>query len=152
MPRSRCEIWIHAVWAVKNREPLLHDKFRRKLFAHIYKRFRESPVIVTAVGGVSDHVHCLFSISPTYCISKAMKSKAMKDIKGESSRLINSCLWVEGTFFWQEGYGAFSVSPSQLSRVRNYIFRQEQYHATKSFDEEIKLFDSLQQRGNSFPR
>lgn len=147
MPRSRCEIWIHAVWTVKNREPLLYDKFRRKLFAHVYKRFRESPVIVSAVGGVSDHVHCLFSISATHTIAVALK-----DIKGESSRLINSSLWIDGAFSWQQGYGAFSVSPSQLQSVRNYIFRQEEHHATKSFDEEIRFIDSLQQRGNSFPR
>jgi putative transposase len=143
MPRSRCEIWIHAIWTVKNREPLLHDGFRKKLFAHIYNRFREYPVIVDAVGGVKDHVHCLFSISSTYSVAKAMK-----DMKGESSRLINSSLWVEGTFSWQEGYGAFSVSPSQLDKVRNYIYRQEQHHAKKSFEEEIKFFDSPQQRGN----
>lgn len=138
MPRSRCEVWIHAVWTVKNREPLLDDKFRRKLFAHIYKRFREPPLIVDAVGGVSDHVHCLFSISPVHTIAQALK-----DIKGESSRLINSSLWIEGSFSWQEGYGAFSVSPSQLSKVRNYIFRQEEHHINKNFDEEIALFNSL---------
>lgn len=147
MPRSRCEIWIHAVWTVKNREPLLHEIFRRKLFAHIYKRFNELPVKMGAVGGIADHVHCLFAVSSSHTISKAMK-----DIKGESSRLINSSDWTEGTFQWQEGYGAFSVSPSQLPKVRNYIFRQEQHHATKSFEEEMKLFEGLSQRGNSFPR
>lgn len=143
MPRSKCDIWIHAVWAVKNREPLLSDSFRKKLFAHIYNRFRERPFIVNAVGGVADHAHCLFSISATYTVAKAMK-----DIKGESSRLVNSSLWIEGVFSWQEGYGAFSVSPSQLDKVRNYIFRQEQHHSHKSFEEELRLFETLQQRGN----
>ena len=143
MPRSRCDIWVHAVWAVKNREPLLSDSFRKKLFIHIYNRFREPPFIVDTVGGVKDHVHCLFSISATCTVAKAMK-----DIKGESSRLINSSLWIEGTFSWKEGYGAFSVSPSQLGKVRNYIYRQEQHHSTISFEEEVKLIEDLQQRGN----
>ncbi len=128
---------------LKAGKPLLYDSFRKKLFAHIYSRFRETPFIVDAVGGVKNHVHCLVFLSATYTVAKAMK-----DIKGESSGLINSSLWVEDTFFWQEGYGAFSVSPSQLAKVRNYIYHQEQHHFSQSFDEELRLFENSQQRGN----
>jgi len=82
---------------------------------------------------VSDHLHILFGMRPTQSLSDLMQN-----IKGDSSRWINANKFVTGKFSWQEGYGAFSYSKSQLSVVANYIESQKQHHKKKTFLEEYK--------------
>lgn len=80
-----------------------------------------------------DHIHILIGMRPTQSLSELMQ-----DIKGDSSRWINENKFVEGKFSWQEGYGAFSYSKSQISAVANYIESQELHHKKKTFIEEYK--------------
>jgi REP element-mobilizing transposase RayT len=80
-----------------------------------------------------DHIHILIGMRPTQSLSELMQ-----DIKGDSSRWINENKFVAGKFSWQEGYGAFSYSKSQISAVANYIESQELHHKKKTFIEEYK--------------
>lgn len=135
MAHSYSQIYIHAVWAVKNRESLLIKQIRFALFKHIFKRIKQEGIIV-AFGGVEDHVHCLF-ILPT---SKTV-ADIIKIIKGESSSWLNGSALIDGVFKWQTGYSAFSVSPQRVEKIKQYIFNQEQHHQTVSYDEEVKFFE-----------
>jgi REP element-mobilizing transposase RayT len=83
------------------------------------------------VGGVSDHVHLLFGMSRTLSISKVVE-----EVKKESSKWAKQ--HVDPNFYWQGGYGAFSVSPSNLEAVRTYILNQEKHHESQSFQDEFR--------------
>lgn len=134
MPRSFVNIWIHAICATKNRQKLLAKNVRMELFRHIHSRLKEIELYLDVINGVEDHIHCLFRLSPTQNISLVIKN-----LKGESSRWINENKLTEGIFEWQEGYGAFSVSPSAVSKVRNYILDQETYHGNTDYKTEINI-------------
>jgi putative transposase len=138
--RSFINIWIHFVWAVKKREPLLDKSFRNNLCKHILENGRNNNIYVDMINGVENHLHCLVSLKSTQNVSEIAQK-----LKGESSKWINDNTLVEGIFEWQEGYGAFSVSPDpkHLKRVRNYIRNQEKHHEQKSFDEEMKEFELM---------
>jgi REP element-mobilizing transposase RayT len=87
------------------------------------------------IGGMSDHIHALVSMSP-----KQSPSDLMADVKRSSSLWINEHHFVMGKFSWQEGYGAFSYGKSQIPDVCNYIATQEQHHKKRSFQEEYLEF------------
>ena len=86
-----------------------------------------------AINGMPDHVHLLIGLNPDIALSDLVR-----DVKAASSRLINDDRWVRGHFNWQRGYGAFSYSKSQVSRVAKYIEEQEQHHAKRSFRDEYE--------------
>jgi REP element-mobilizing transposase RayT len=86
---------------------------------------------VLAINGMPDHVHIFFGMRPTQSLSELMQ-----DVKGDSSKWINSRGFVKGKFSWQEGYGAFSYGMSQLNNVIQYIENQEAHHKKKTFNEE----------------
>jgi REP element-mobilizing transposase RayT len=136
MTRSYVNVWIHAVWAVKNREPLLKKSLRVSLFKHVHETVRKKEIYVDCINGIEDHTHVLFSLKSTQTIANVLK-----EIKGESSKWLNDNGFIEGPFEWQEGYGAYSVSPSALQRVRSYISNQEKHHRTRGFEEEMKEFE-----------
>jgi len=138
MTRSYLTVWIHAVWSVKHREPLLRKSIRLALFKHVHENVRRKDIYLDCINGVEDHVHCLFSLKSTQTIANVLR-----DIKGEASKWLNDNQVIEGTFEWQEGYGAFSVSPTGLKRVRSYIFNQEKRHQTMTFAEELKQFEGM---------
>jgi len=93
-----------------------------------------------AIGGVADHIHLLIGIRPSISISDLIR-----DIKANSSRFINEKEFVRGKFYWQEGFGAFSYSRSQLDAVAKYVLNQERHHAKRSFrDEYIGLLDRFE--------
>jgi REP element-mobilizing transposase RayT len=88
-----------------------------------------------AINGVQDHVHILIGLKPSMSLSDLIQ-----DIKANSSRFINENKWLKGKFNWQEGYGAFSYSHSQLNDVIKYIENQENHHSKKSFKVEYLEF------------
>ena len=88
-----------------------------------------------AINGMPDHIHVLFGMRPSQSLSDLLQ-----DIKGNSSQWINNRKFVRGKFSWQEGYGAFSYSKSQIPQVIRYIERQEEHHKKKTFIEEYKEF------------
>jgi REP element-mobilizing transposase RayT len=129
------QIYIQLVFAVKGRENLLQKPWRDEVFKYmsgIIKGKNQKPIIVN---GVSDHVHVFVGIRPSMSISDLVR-----DIKNNSSNFINEHKFIKGKFSWQEGYGAFSYSHSQIKNVYQYIANQEEHHRKKTFKEEYLDF------------
>ncbi len=138
MPNTFSQIYIHVVFAIKGRENLINSKFKDELYKYICGIVKGNNEKVYAINGMPDHVHVLLSIKPD-----TMLSDLMRDIKASSSKWINSNKLVIGKFQWQEGFGAFSCSQSQIDKVIAYIDNQDMHHKKTSFKEEyIKLLKS----------
>ena len=132
---SFVKIWVHLVFATKNREPCLANEFRYDLYKHIIQNCKEKEIFLQAINGYTDHVHCLISLGKDQSISKISQL-----IKGESSFWINKHSMTPEKFNWQDDYFAVSVSESQVEAVVNYIKNQEKHHLKKSFNDEIEEF------------
>lgn len=131
MPNTYSQLYIHVVFAVKRRENLIASDWKTNLFKFMNGIVVNKRDKVMCLNGVSDHVHILLSISPATRISDIVR-----DIKANSSRWINENKLVRGKFEWQNGFGAFSVSPGRVDRTIDYIKNQENHHKRKSFREE----------------
>jgi len=132
------QIYIHVVFSVQGRKPLLKKNFKEEVFKYIsgiIKNKGQKPLIVN---GTHDHNHILVGVKPSISASELIR-----DVKNNSSNFINKSNWLNCKFKWQEGYGAFSCSHSQLSNVYNYILNQEMHHHKKSFKEEYNEFMDL---------
>jgi REP element-mobilizing transposase RayT len=140
MANTYSQIFIQAVFAVRGRECLIDDRWKEELFRYITGIVTNLGQKLIAIGGVADHIHLLLSIN-----SNVNLSDLIRDIKANSSRFINEKKFVRGKFYWQEGFGAFSYSRSQLDDVAKYVLNQEQHHRDKSFKGEyislLKKFD-----------
>ena len=128
MAGSYSQIYLQYVFAVKGRQNLLQKPWREEVFKYIsgiIKGKNQKPIIVN---GVSDHVHVFVGLKPAMPIPDLIR-----DIKNNSSNFINEKKWVNGKFSWQEGYGVFSYSHSQIDKVYRYIANQEAHHEKKTF-------------------
>jgi putative transposase len=125
---SFVKIWVHVVFATKNRETWLHDAIRYEVFKHIIENCEKKEIFLQVINGYTDHVHCLISLGKDQTISKIVQL-----IKGESSFWINNNI-VSEKVSWQDDYYAVSVSESQVKKVINYIKNQEVHHSKKSFN------------------
>lgn len=132
---SYVKIWIHAVWTVKNRHPIIDQKNRNISFNHIHKNALEKDILIEQVGGFSNHVHCLFRLKNNQTVEKVMQL-----IKGESSFWFNKNNLSHLKLNWQKEYFAVSISESQVEIIKNYILNQEEHHKMKSWDEEYHEF------------
>ncbi|MFB6343844.1 IS200/IS605 family transposase [Saccharicrinis sp. FJH62] len=135
MPGTYSKIYVQYVFAVSGRQNLLHKKWRAELFkyiAGIIKGKNQKPIIVN---GYLDHVHAFVGLQPSMPISDLVR-----DIKNNSSNFINNRRYVPGRFRWQEGYGVFSYSHSQIENVYHYIENQEEHHKIRTFREEYIEF------------
>ena len=131
MAGSYSQIYLQYVFAVKGRRNLLQKPWREEVFKYIsgiIKGKNQKPIIVN---GVSDHVHVFVGLKPSMNIPDLIR-----DIKNNSSNFINENKWVKGKFCWQEGYGVFSYSHSQIDKVYRYIANQEAHHEKKTFKDE----------------
>lgn len=135
---SYIRMWVHLVFATKNRELLLPKEIRYKVQEHIIENCKEKSNYLQAINGHTDHLHCLISLGKEQSIAKVMQL-----IKGESSFWINKTQLTNEQFMWQDDYFAVSVSESNLQTVISYIKNQEIHHAKKSFDDEVKEFEKL---------
>jgi REP element-mobilizing transposase RayT len=119
------------VFSTKNREPFLTVALRPRVFEYLSGSLKAIECPSIAVGGLADHVHLLFGLARTLPISKVAE-----EVKKESSK------WAKGVvspqFSWQNGYGAFSVSPSNGPQVQAYIAKQEEHHHTRTFQDEFR--------------
>nr|WP_295934952.1 IS200/IS605 family transposase [uncultured Dyadobacter sp.] len=132
---SWTRLWIHVVFSTKYRAPVLRDEIRMKVFMHIKEYAESKGIQVDVVNGHLDHAHCLICLGREQTIADVMKI-----VKGESSYWINKNKLTKMRFVWQDDYWAVSVSERHVSRVRNYILRQEEHHKGKTFDTEINRF------------
>lgn len=137
MPNTYTQIYIHVVFAVQERACLIKPEWKEELFKYIAGILKNNGIKLIAIGGVDDHIHILLALSP-----KIALSDLVRDIKANSSKYINEKRFVCGKFYWQEGFGAFSYSRSQIDAVAKYVLNQEQHHANKSFKSEyVELLD-----------
>ena len=130
---SFLRIWVHLVFSTKNREPNLSCEVRLLVIKHIIENCKKKNIFLQAIGGYSEHLHCLISLGCQQSVAEVARL-----IKGESSNWINKKQFVLGRFAWQDDYFAVSVSESLRAKVENYIKKQEEHHRTKPFNDEIK--------------
>jgi REP element-mobilizing transposase RayT len=135
MANTYTQIHIHGIFAVKYRDSVISKNWAEDLYKYITGIVQNNGHKLLSIGGIADHVHLLFGMRPNQSLSDLMQ-----DIKGNSSKWINENKFVRGHFSWQEGYGAFSYSKSQIPSVIKYIQNQEQHHTKKIFLEEYKDF------------
>ena len=129
MSHSYSQNLVHCVYSTENRRNLIPPELQPKLWAFMSSIAKRKGIHVITAGGTANHIHILIALPPTLTLAKALQT-----IKAYSSRWMSE----RGvTFKWQEGYGAFSVSPSQTQTVVNYIRNQEKHHAKRSFEEEF---------------
>lgn len=131
MANTYTQIYIQIVFTVQGRQCLIPNQHKEELFKYITGIVNRREQKLIAINGTSDHVHLFVGISPTIAISDLVR-----DVKAGSSGFINEKRWVHGKFNWQEGFGAFSYSHSQIDNVVKYIMNQEEHHKKKSFKEE----------------
>lgn len=133
MSHSKTKLWIHAVFSTKNRQPFIRKTARFSIHHLVRQQFIDQGCHVDSLNGIADHVHVLFLLNPQLAVSEVVKH-----VKGGSSYEINRQNLIPEKFSWQTGYGAFSVSESQVERVRQYIANQEQHHHQMTFAEEYR--------------
>ncbi len=134
MPQSLAKIYLHLVFSTKKRAPFLKDEqLRRETHAYLAGICRRLGTPSLIVGGVEDHVHLLCYMSRTFSVAeliRVMKKESSKWIKTKGEGLAG--------FHWQEGYGAFSISPSHVDGLRAYIEQQEEHHRQETFQDEYR--------------
>jgi len=126
---------FHCVFSTKERRPFLTPELRTRLWPFLGGIARLNKMKAIEVGGVADHVHILLSLPATMPVSKAMQL-----VKGGSSKWIHENFPDQRLFAWQEKYGAFSVSVSQMDKIIQYIQGQEEHHRKLTFQEEFLMF------------
>ena len=135
MPHSYVSQLMHCVFSTKERRPFITPELQTRLYAYIGGIAKKHKMILIAAGGIEDHIHLLLSLPKTLDISKAMQL-----IKGGSSKWIHDTFAEHRMFEWQEGYGAFSISISEVERTVRYINRQAEHHKKKDFKTEFISF------------
>lgn len=125
------QIYIQLVFVVKGRENLLKKTFREEVFKYMSGIVKAKGQKSIIINGVEDHVHLFIGLKPSIRLSDLVR-----DIKNNTTNFINEKRFVVGKFAWQEGYGAFSYSQSQIDNVYKYILNQETHHEKKNFKEE----------------
>lgn len=135
MSHSVNNIWIHAIWATKERRRLISLSIEQAIHSFISDQFRELGCPVRIINGMPDHIHALFLLHPQKSISDVIKQ-----IKGSSSHFINQKDLIPEKFAWQTGYAAYSVSESITERVYFYIRNQKNHHNKVSFQKEYEEF------------
>lgn len=134
MPQSLAQIYLHVVFSTKQRRPFLQNATLREE-VHKYLggvcRNLEAPSLI--VGGGSDHVHLLCRFARTITVADFVR-----ELKRDSSKWLKTKDRELTDFHWQDGYGAFSISPSHVEALRGYIANQEAHHKKESFQDEFR--------------
>ena len=135
MGQTFTSLLTHVIFSTKGRLPLLDQDIRPRLFAYMGGIIRELGGVDLIVNGPADHVHQLVSLPPTVGLSAVMRVQ-----KANSSKWVHEQWPRQQAFAWQSGYGAFSVSRSNVETVREYIAKQEEHHKRVTFQEEFLAF------------
>ncbi len=135
MPNTYTQIYIQIVFAVKGRQNLIAKQNREELQKYITGIAQNREQKMLSIFVMPDHTHLLVGLKPNIAISDLVR-----DIKAGSSKFINDSNWINGKFNWQEGFGAFSYSKSQIDSVIKYIKNQEEHHKKQTFKEEYIAF------------
>ena len=135
MSQSISNVYIHIVFSTKNRHNLITDEIKNELFDYLGGTCKHLECNPIKVGGYKNHVHILCVLS-----KKITLVTLLEEVKKSSSKWIKTKGAEFSKFYWQDGYSVFSVNPSQISIVSNYISNQQEHHRTKSFEEECMAF------------
>ena len=135
MPNTYTQLYIHIIFAVKGREPLVSKQHKEELQKYITGIITNKRQKLIQINTMPNHIHILIGMTPDIALSDLVR-----DIKANSSKFINKKGWLRGKFEWQTGFAAFTYSHSHLDIVANYIKNQEKHHARLTFREEYLRF------------
>lgn len=135
MSSTYSQIYIQVVMAVQNRKALIDADWEERLFQYITGIIKQKGQKLIAINGMPDHVHIFIGLKPNCCLSDLMR-----EVKKSSNAFINENKLSGYKFSWQEGFGAFSYSHSQIDNVVKYILNQKKHHKRKSFRDEYYEF------------
>jgi putative transposase len=130
MPQTHLSLHYHLVFHTKGNRPSIRTEWRERLHAFLGGCIKTAGGIAIAIGGTADHVHLLIGLKATHRLADVIK-----DIKVASSKWVHTEIG-DLKFGWQNGYGAFTVSTSQLERVQKYVLNQEEHHRKRTVKEE----------------
>jgi putative transposase len=140
MANTYTQIYIHVIFAVTGRQNLIDEQHNEELQKYITGIISGQNQKLIAINNMPDHLHLLIGLK-----SDLSLSELIRDVKANSSRSINERRWCRGKFSWQEGFGAFSYSRSQLGDVIRYIEDQQKHHTTKTFRQEyVELLEKFE--------
>ncbi len=140
MPNTYTQLYIHCVFAVKYRQAIIQPEWKERLHKYIAGIVQNNGHKLIAINSAEDHLHLFIGLNPKQSISDIMRL-----VKGDSSEFINKQAFTKTKFNWQEGYGAFSNSRSQINSVIWYIQNQQEHHRKKTFKEEyIKMLSDYE--------
>jgi len=135
MAGSFASLYYHLVFSTKDRRRLITPDIAPRIYEYIGGIIRAKLGVSMLIGGMPDHTHILTSLDKTIAVADALR-----DIKSNSTSWIRETFPAFAKFSWQEGYGAFTVSPGELDQVKAYIAGQEAHHRTVTFQEEFLEF------------
>jgi REP element-mobilizing transposase RayT len=135
MADTYSQIFYHVIFAVRNRESLITDEIKDDLYKYISGIIDNQKQKLFIINGMPDHIHLLLNCKPNMNLSDNVR-----EIKEHSTKFINGKNLHRGKFYWQEGFGAFTVSKKDVLMIVNYIKNQEEHHKKNSFKEEYILF------------
>ena len=140
MANTYTSLHYHLIFSTKNRERWIDQDIEQRIWEYLGGIARQNDMKALQIGGVEDHVHLVVGIPATLAVSKALQL-----LKGGSSKWIHETFPTLAHFGWQDGYGAFTVSRSQLPGVVSYVANQREHHKKTTFQEEYRAF--LQKHG-----
>jgi REP element-mobilizing transposase RayT len=135
MGQSLVKNYLHIVFTTKHRESIIVPPYDSELYSYLAEVCNHLECPVLKIGGFPDHVHILCLLS-----KKIALAKAIEEIKSHSSKWMKTKDESLKSFFWQDGYGAFSVNPNQLDVVIDYITNQKEHHKKNTFQDEYRAF------------
>jgi len=135
MSQSLSKVYIHITFSTKNRQHLIDKYIQDQLFEYLGGICKGLECFPVRIGGHTDHVHVLCLLS-----RKIAQMKLMEELKKESSKWIKTKDHRYANFYWQDGYGIFSVNPTEIDVVVNYINNQEEHHKKRTFQDEFRAF------------
>ncbi len=135
MSNTYTQIYIHIIFAVRDRKPHIKIENKEEIHQNITGIIQNKNQNVISINSMPDHVHILVSVKPSITISDFVR-----DIKNNSSRFINKKRWIMDKFSWQQGFGAFSYGHSQIDAIDKYIQNQEHHHKHMTCKEEYIKF------------
>ena len=135
MAQSLSKVYVHITFSTKNRYPYIDDSINKELWAYIGGICKALDCNPMRIGGYNDHVHICCQLS-----KKIMQIKLLEEIKSQSSKWIKAKGQQYQKFYWQDGYGIFSVNPFEIEKVIEYIDNQYEHHKKRTFQEELLAF------------
>jgi putative transposase len=129
LPHTFSKICVHVIFSTKDRRKIVSKELQPRLWAYLAGIAKNHDINMLAIGGTKDHVHLLFHLPPKLALAKAVLL-----LKANSSKWIGEAM----EFSWQEGYGASSISASNIDSVTRYVRNQEKHHRKFTFEEELR--------------